>query len=186
MHTKVRKLANRRVAVVVVAAAVVIAGAAIGFGRWRTGADALSAPTMISTVGEDRCSVGELLHFGFVGFGPRGDSPVHFTNASLVGPVDGLDVVGIYAVKVDETPTGKVLLVANESDWSTLGRGIHLHPVTDVVLDPTSPKSQWWLVALVRSRVAGPAHAYGIRVSYTVGSRAGATTYPYDIVANCI
>jgi hypothetical protein len=185
VDTVIRTMTKRRFVLVAFLTAVAIAGAAVGFGAWRSGANALAAPEITSTTSVDRCSVGELLHYGFVGFGPRGDSAIHFTAASLVGPVDGLEVAGIYAVKTDETPTGKVILAANEGDWSALGTGIRLHPVSDVVLDPTSIKSQWWLVALVRSRVASAARAHGVRIEYTVGLRSGVTTFPYEIAANC-
>jgi hypothetical protein len=168
----------------------VAAGAAVllavgGSASWLTTPAALTPPDGTSTTTLNTCRLGELLHFGFVGFGPRGDAPIRFTGASLVGVDPGLTVDGIDAVKVDETPSGRILMAASESDWATLGQGITLRPVTDVALDPHSDKSQWWLVARVRSRVAGQAETNGIRITYTVGIRSGSVTFPYRTVSNC-
>jgi hypothetical protein len=168
----------------------IAAGAAVllavgGFARWFTAPAALTAPEGTATITLNACRVGESLHFGFVGFGPRGDAPIRFTGASLVGVDPGLTVDGIDAAKVDETPSGRILMAATDSDWATLGQGIPLHAVTDVTLDPHSDKSQWWLVARVRSQVAGQVATNGIRITYTVGIRSAAVTFPYRTVSNC-
>jgi hypothetical protein len=52
-------------------------------------------------------------------------------------------------------------------------------------LDPHSDKSQWWLVARVRSHVAGQVATNGIRITYAVGIRSGAVTFPYRTVSDC-
>jgi len=175
---------RERNALAAAAAAVLVAVG--GSAWWLTTPRALTAPAGTSTTTLDQCRAGELLHFGFVGFGPRGDAPIRFTGASLVGVDNGLTVDGIYAVKVDETPFSRILMAATESDWATLGQGIRLRPVTDVTLDPHSVNSQWWLVVGVRSNVAAPLRTNGIRVTYAVGIRSGATTFPYRTVSNCL
>jgi hypothetical protein len=101
---------------------------------------ALVAPSFGSSEGTTTCKVGKPQYFGWVGWGARGTSLIHFKNVTAIAPA-GMDVVGVYAISyADGSPPA--LSSGSESDWTRLEYSkLPLHKVSDVTVDPRSSKT---------------------------------------------
>jgi hypothetical protein len=151
---------------------------------WPSRSHALVAPSFGSSEGTTTCKVGEPQYFGWVGWGARGASLIHFKNVTAIAPA-GMNVVGVYAISyADGSPPA--LSSGSESDWARLGYSkLPLHKVSDATVDPRSPKDVWWIVVKVIPDQTGPLASTGLRVSYTAGGHQGVTTYPYSMTLTC-
>jgi hypothetical protein len=134
------------------------------------------------------CHVGETQYAGFSGFNPVGRSQIHFTGASLTGVPGSISIRGVYAVSFAANPKyAPIISIAGESYWSRYYKGIRLAPVSDAVLDPTNADAQWWMVVEFVQTVHVPraVRTSGLRIDYRVGSAAGTTVFPYEVVSDC-
>jgi hypothetical protein len=151
---------------------------------WPTRSHALVAPAFGSSEGTTTCNIGDRQYFGWVGWGARGTSLIHFKSVTATAPA-GMHVVGVYAISHDDSSL-PVLSSGSQSDWTALGYSkLPLHKVTDMTVDPRSPKDLWWIVVKVVPDRAGPLASTGLRVSYTAGGHQGVTTYPYSMTLTC-
>jgi hypothetical protein len=132
-----------------------------------------------------QCGIGDIEYYGLAGFGETGETSIHVTKAEIVGVPVGLTILSVNAVSIDESQRVAIGW-ASEKDWIDQGYGtMPLHPVSDIVIDPTPVRPNWWILVKVQVAAMGPQSTQGLKLNYTSGGRSGVATYKYEIATAC-
>ncbi len=120
---------------------------------------------------------GDRTWFGFAGFLPHGDLPIHLTGFRLTGVPPGLAVL-----RTQASHFGQHGYPAVETDGGMATDFSDLHP-TSVSAATIVPGQQetWFLLTEVTSEHPGRYRTTGIEIEYEVGWRRGTAYFPYTI-----
>lgn len=167
----------RRAAVVasVLAAALIVAALT----RGTADPSALRPGAETFGVGSAEVPVGQTQYFGVSSLNPHGDRTIRLTAARPQQVPDGVEVVGVYAVR--RRPGDPVPLWYDEPTFRRKFPQALLGDVAGVELDPQSVSGEEaFLLLALRPTKRGEHVVKGLRVTYSVGGRKGTAEYPYE------
>jgi hypothetical protein len=143
--------------------------------RWFATPRALG-PNPYSSGASLPAQAGQRVWFGFAGFLPHGDAPVHVTGLRLLGAPAGLTVLSTAAAVARHGYP----LVATDIDLKNEFPDLDPQPVDHAVIVPGKPEG-WFLLAAVSAKYPGHYRTTGIEVDYQMGWRRGSAVFNYSV-----
>ena len=122
-----------------------------------------------TSVGTKDCQPGITYYGGFSGFATSDNRPVHVRDVQVLGAPRALKVVGVYAVRLDNTHSRIGLIpLANIVKYRAPER---FYPPSKAVLQPVGDHPLWYFVVAVKATAVGEWQTSGLRITDDSGSR---------------